>query len=165
MDKKNYINTMRIAVRALLFNEKNELLVVQHHKSNFWALPGGKIENKESLKECLAREIHEELGIEIFVENLLFLQEFKWGKTTQEAKENDVTTEFFFGVRVKNSDKNNKTSKLILSGEFTEKELNKIAWKKLENTLNIKPDFLQNHTFESIEKMNANKIIKYLNLV
>jgi len=156
---------MRIAVRALLFNEKNELLVVQHHKSTFWALPGGKIENKESLKECLAREIHEELGIEIFVENLLFIQEFKWGKTPEEAKENDVTTEFFFGVRLKNNDKNNTTSELIFSGEFAEKELNKIAWKKLDNTLDIKPDFLQNNTFKSIEKMNINNNIQYISLV
>lgn len=158
---------MRIAVRALIFNEKKELLVVQHRKSDFWALPGGKIEDalKEDLQACITREILEELGVEISVQNLLFLQEFKWGKSKQEAQENDVTTEFFFLATVINTAKNTPLSEIQFSGEFAEKELNKIAWKKLDTDLHIKPDFLKNFTFERIEKMNTSKKIEYFSFV
>ncbi len=158
---------MRIAVRALIFNEKNEVLVVQHRNSSFWALPGGKIEDtrKEDLHSCIKREIFEELGVKIHVHNLLFLQEFKWGKTTQEREENDVTTEFFFCAHIINTEKNTPISKIHLSGEYAEKELHTIAWKKLDKNLNIKPDFLKNYTFESIEDMNTAQKLKYYSLV
>ncbi len=158
---------MRIAVRALIFNEKEEILVVQHRKSDFWALPGGKIEDslKEDLKACIKREIREELGLEISVQNLLFLQEFKWGNTEKEVKENDVTTEFFFSAKIINFEKNMKVSEIQFSGEFAEKELNKIAWKKLDKNLNIKPNFLKNHTFKSIKDMNTEKKIQYFSFI
>ncbi|HID92214.1 TPA: NUDIX hydrolase [Candidatus Gracilibacteria bacterium] len=158
---------MRIAVRALIFNEKGELLVVQHRKSDFWALPGGKIEEslKEDLQSCIKREILEELGVEISVQNLLFIQEFQWGNTRQEAKENDVTIEFFFAAKIINTKKNIELSEIKFAGEFAEKELNKIAWKKLDANLNIKPDFLKNYTIESIEKMNTENKIEYFSLV
>ncbi|MGB9879402.1 MAG: A/G-specific adenine glycosylase, partial [Anaerolineae bacterium] len=38
---------------------------------NLWEFPGGKREPGESLEECLVREVREELGIEIRVEQLL----------------------------------------------------------------------------------------------
>lgn len=37
------------------------------HLAGFWEFPGGKQEDNESLRECLGREIREELGIDIQV--------------------------------------------------------------------------------------------------
>jgi len=49
---------------ALIFNRKrNKCLLIRHHNSNKWSLPGGKIEFKETQEETLKREIYEELGI------------------------------------------------------------------------------------------------------
>ena len=45
---------------VLLFNERKE-----------WGLPGGQIEPGESSAECLAREIREELNINVQVEHLI----------------------------------------------------------------------------------------------
>jgi A/G-specific adenine glycosylase len=47
------------------------ILVAQRHADDFlgglWEFPGGRREESETLPECLAREMHEELGIEVEV--------------------------------------------------------------------------------------------------
>lgn len=131
---------MNLTTRALIFNSKNELLTVQHHGSNFWSLPGGKIEKNEDLKTCLKREIFEELGIECQVQNLAFVHEFQWSDTS------DITTEFFFVVKIDTQDMEIEK----FSGTFAEQELKKISWNILDKNLDIKPEFLKNQQIENI---------------
>lgn len=53
-------------VGALIFNENNEVLMIQTHKwSDLWGIPGGKIELNESSMDALVREIREETQLEI----------------------------------------------------------------------------------------------------
>jgi len=53
----------------------DQLLISKRHTDDLlgglWELPGGKREDGETLQECLVREVREELGIEIAVENLM----------------------------------------------------------------------------------------------
>jgi mutator protein MutT len=55
---------------ALIFRDR-KLLITQRrptdHLPNLWEFPGGKVECGETFETCLAREILEELGIEIQV--------------------------------------------------------------------------------------------------
>lgn len=51
---------------ALLWRE-GRLLVGRRADSGLWELPGGKREPGESLEGCLARELREELGVEVEV--------------------------------------------------------------------------------------------------
>jgi mutator protein MutT len=53
---------------ALIFRNGKILITQRHAKSHlggFWEFPGGKCEPGETFEQCLAREIHEELGVEI----------------------------------------------------------------------------------------------------
>lgn len=47
------------------------LLITQRyagaHLGGLWEFPGGKRESGETFEECLARELHEELGVEVSV--------------------------------------------------------------------------------------------------
>lgn len=53
----------------------DQLLISKRHTDDLlgglWELPGGKQESRETLEECLVREVREELGIEIAVGDLL----------------------------------------------------------------------------------------------
>jgi len=59
-------------VAAGLIWEDGRLLITRRpegrHLAGFWEFPGGKQEGSETLKDCLKREIREELGIEIRAE-------------------------------------------------------------------------------------------------
>ena len=80
-----------IRCRAVIFNE-GKLLVVKHSKDfDYYALPGGHLEFGEDVKECLIREITEELGIKPGIGRLLYINTFI-------DKNNTQPMEFFFEV-------------------------------------------------------------------
>ena len=63
------------AVVGILKNTKGEVLIAERRQDQFmpgyWELPGGKIETGESNETSLARELKEELGVEIFNPTLM----------------------------------------------------------------------------------------------
>jgi mutator protein MutT len=64
-----------IEVSAGLIFRAGQLLITQRpatgHLANLWEFPGGKRETGESSEDCLTRELHEELGVEVRVGELL----------------------------------------------------------------------------------------------
>ncbi len=80
-----------IRCRAIIVHE-GRLLVVRHaHDTSFAALPGGHLEWGEDAKECMSREIVEELGVRPEIGRLLYINTFIDGVDTQPI-------EFFFEV-------------------------------------------------------------------
>jgi 8-oxo-dGTP diphosphatase len=59
----------RVLVAAAIITRGEEVLLARRpegkHLAGFWELPGGKVEPHESPEEALAREVREELGVEI----------------------------------------------------------------------------------------------------
>ena len=58
-----YPNTFyRVAVKALIKNDKGEVLLVKE-KSDKWDLPGGGLDHNEEPEDGIKRELLEELGV------------------------------------------------------------------------------------------------------
>ncbi|MET3028448.1 NUDIX domain-containing protein [Flavobacterium sp. UW10123] len=71
------LQNIRIAVDAIVFGYKNNglyaLLIEQKFGSaeKYWALPGGLVQNDESLSDAVIRELHEETNVQLtFMEQL-----------------------------------------------------------------------------------------------
>lgn len=78
----------RISLKAIIFNDRGEILVVKERDRDWWDLPGGGIDHGESIKEALARELNEEVLLKgdfsyvpILVEDPKFLTEHNFYQT------------------------------------------------------------------------------------
>ncbi len=60
----------KVAVKAMIVND-GKVLITRSEGDTLWDLPGGRINEGESLEEAISREVKEELGIEIIVKRLL----------------------------------------------------------------------------------------------
>jgi A/G-specific adenine glycosylase len=60
---------------AVIRNRKGEVLIAQRREQDMlgglWEFPGGKQETDETIQQCIARELKEELGINVEVEDFL----------------------------------------------------------------------------------------------
>jgi len=102
----------RKGVSALIVNNKNEFLVVNlvSFEDKFFAIPGGGVEEGESLEDAVYREIQEELGI--LKESLEYLGKsksplifkFKTIKMNRDGKEYEGSERYFFGFKFTGDD-------------------------------------------------------------
>ncbi len=53
----------RVSIRALIYNDRGEIMLVREEPGNDFNLPGGGIDHGETVHECLVRELHEELNL------------------------------------------------------------------------------------------------------
>lgn len=68
--KSNYTKvsyTIRKASRAIVFNEDNDIAILNVTKDKYHKLPGGGIEDDEDIITALRRELIEEVGVEVEV--------------------------------------------------------------------------------------------------
>lgn len=86
MDHSKFI----VRTRGIIVH--NDKILVMKHKADYYyyALPGGHMEEGESVIDSTKREITEELGIEPEIGRLLFINNFK--------REEAQSVEFFFEV-------------------------------------------------------------------
>lgn len=63
--------TKRVIAQGLLRDADNRVLLCELVYKRDWDLPGGVVERGESPRDCLRREVHEELGIDVEVGDLL----------------------------------------------------------------------------------------------
>ncbi len=71
-----YSKNARIRVAAILV-EDGKILLIAHKKGKhtYWLLPGGGVEYGESLDAALKRELKEELGIDIRVDDIAMVSD------------------------------------------------------------------------------------------
>jgi len=56
---------------SLIFNSKQEMLIVKPSYKNYWQIPGGHSDAGETLRETAARETFEEIGIHVTITAML----------------------------------------------------------------------------------------------
>ena len=62
-------NQFLVGVTAIIFNEKQEILLFKHtYRQHSWSLPGGYMKSGEHPAEALEREIKEESGFVVSVD-------------------------------------------------------------------------------------------------
>jgi len=64
----------RVGVGAVVLDEKNRILLQLRNKppeEGHWSIPGGRVEFMEKLEDAIVRELKEELGIDVIVEDML----------------------------------------------------------------------------------------------
>jgi TDG/mug DNA glycosylase family protein len=79
--------TDRVAVRALVIDDDDRVLLVQYRRpvgdETWWGTPGGGVDPGENDEQALARELHEEIGLDEFeLGPVLFehVGEFPWAR-------------------------------------------------------------------------------------
>ena len=68
IDPKTYYKNLpqkRIAVAALFLNEQGQILILKNSYRKYWTLPGGVVDQDESLSLALIREVKEEINLDI----------------------------------------------------------------------------------------------------
>jgi 8-oxo-dGTP pyrophosphatase MutT (NUDIX family) len=60
--RDNYL--FRVSLKAVIFNDDGQVLVVKERGRDWWDIPGGGIDHGEAIKEALARELNEEVSLQ-----------------------------------------------------------------------------------------------------
>ncbi|PGS50164.1 NUDIX hydrolase [Bacillus sp. AFS041924] len=62
-------------VYTLLYNEESNSVLMVQNENEIWTLPGGAVEDNETLKQAAVREAFEETGLEVEVGNIIAINE------------------------------------------------------------------------------------------
>ena len=85
---------MKHVACGIMYNEHNQVLLGKRHSNGpyprIWEFPGGKLEDGETLEECLQREWLEELNLSIAIETKLI--------TFISVTEKNTICHFFIGL-------------------------------------------------------------------
>lgn len=74
--ERDYV-TPKVDIRAVVFNERNEILLVKERADGCWSLPGGWADVGYSPKEVAAKEVKEETGLNVIPVKLLAVHDKK----------------------------------------------------------------------------------------
>ena len=91
----------RITIKAIIIKD-NKLLLVRHvhpeKNYEWWAFPGGSVQNDETIFQCVEREVWEETGLEVKAENVKLFRQFIDHLDNQNNLEIFVTTYILDGI-------------------------------------------------------------------
>lgn len=128
------MDDVKIVCRALIIDDQNRLLLVKKAGSDFWSLPGGKLDAEdEDVRACLMRELQEELGAEATIHDIRFVQELHKNGTRY--------VELIWQALLASDPVSNRNR----IGEISNNELADIQWVEKSDlrNINVKPEFLK----------------------
>lgn len=72
-------------VYALIYDKDREQILMVNNYGSGWSLPGGAVENGETLEQALIREVKEETGLTVTIEHVLAINEAFFQEKDQHA--------------------------------------------------------------------------------
>jgi ADP-ribose pyrophosphatase YjhB (NUDIX family) len=75
IEERNGYKTPKVDIRAAVFNEKNQILLIQEKVDGKWAMPGGWTDISYSPAEVAEKECMEEAGIKVKATRLLAIMD------------------------------------------------------------------------------------------
>lgn len=138
LDTKEFDNPrIRYGARGLVFNDKNEIAILNKQNKNEYKLVGGGIEENEDPTIAFKREVLEEAGCKIEIDDCLGIIK------EEKSQDNFMQTSYVYVAHVLEDTKHlNLTQKEIDEGS-------QLLWLKVEDAMNIIKD--------SEEKLVASK--------
>ena len=137
-------------VGCIIISSDNRVLLNTDDNKDFWILPGGRVLSGEDTKTAINREIKEELGLEIYNENIKVTMESFFRFRGQDYHE----LQYVYTAKLK--------TKFIeyYTYKFCGHENQKFKWFKLEELENIR--FLPAPLLECVkESLKGDKQIKH----
>lgn len=118
-------------VRGIIINEMGQILLLHSNKHNGYSIPGGTVEDNESIKDTVLREVFEETGAEIIPIKIVG----KYYHTSKNFNYEGITfdsnrVEYFYFCKFKGFKKHN----LGLKGEFDDGDI-KITFLDYEDAI------------------------------
>ena len=81
------MNKFYVATKGIVLNHHNQILIIQRAEGgrheNMWEFPGGMVEFGELPEEALAREIKEEVNLDIDI--LKYMYSWKWIENNEQV--------------------------------------------------------------------------------
>lgn len=149
---------MTTGVRAIIIKQ-GKIIMVSHHESEFgdlWLLPGGGVEEGESILQAAEREVFEETKLVVRAKSIVYIREVSYRK--EFGVEFYVLCDYVSGDLDLGYDPEHAPDKQILKG------VKEILVEDLKN-YSFKPRELEDLLVEDLKQKNNFKHIKYLGLV
>lgn len=126
----NNKNKVVITTRGIILND-NKLFLVKHPVNDFYCLPGGTLEYDEDIKDCLSREMVEELGVSPKIGRLLYINSFLTEEKTQVV---DFLFEILNGEDFVDTENKHKTHS---------HEIEEVIWLSKNQNIKVLPERLK----------------------
>ena len=129
LEIKNFDNPRtRLGARGIVFNDKKEIAILNKSNKNEYKLVGGGIEENEDPTIAFKREVLEESGCKIEIDDCLGIIK------EEKSQDNFIQTSYVYVAHVIEDTKElNLTTKEIDEGS-------KLLWLKIEDAINIIKD-------------------------
>lgn len=135
-----------MAVGAFILNEKDEILIVKPSYKDHWSVAGGVIDENESPRAALFREVKEEIGLDLKEAKFLCVD-----YTSDNGEKTESLQFIFFGGKLSESE----IKKIKIDG----KEISEYKFMKIDEALPLLNEKLRARLAKCPEALKNNEAV------